>query len=377
MTKQGDVIISANYSKAYLKQLRTTSIFRCLQCHEQVILRVGTINIPHFAHKYDSECSQAFTERESTDHLTGKIHLYTFFQQKKIPATLEAFLPKLKQRPDILVQGYHALIAVEFQCSQMDVTIMSERNNGYKSHQIMPLWILRTPPISELPTREIGIMRLSTFKQQFFIGYPKFGKMIITYCPKTKQFHYITNTLHIRSNTFIIKRKSLPIAKQTWPFALVKLISYEEFQQYLHIYKEQRLKHLDNLYFHNKKGIQSSFLRICYKWQVYPKQLPQFIGVPSAHAKVFQVHAVEWQIQFIDHLLVLQIPIDQAEHKHCESFLRDRPIGPIEASGKLQAVQSYLQLLQACILTSETSIYRSEFDIFKMNRILYSDFLAN
>ena len=35
---------------------------------------------------------------------------------------------------------------------------------------------------------------------------------------------------------------------------------------------------------------------------MHPKHIPLFIGIPTPFAEAFQVHAVEWQIQFIDYL---------------------------------------------------------------------------
>ena len=309
--------------------------------------------------------------------MNGKLQLYGLFQQKSIKSSLEAFIPPINQRPDILVQSNDVSTAIEFQCSQIPAVTIIERNMGYHLQKIAPLWILRTPSIKELPPREIGFMKLSSFRQQFFLSSRNYGKMIITYCPQTKYFHYLSNPVHIKTNLYIVKVKKLPIAKQSWPFAYVKRITFQEFETYLSMYREQRFKHLANLFYYNKKGIQSPFLRVCYKWQIYPKNLPLFIGIPSAYAESFHVHAVEWQIQFIDYLNTLGIGINQATIFECKSFLYDRPIGSSNFKQRLEAVKSYLFVIQQCINQSEKVIYKSKIHIGKMNRYLYSQFLAN
>ncbi|WP_192797479.1 competence protein CoiA [Psychrobacillus glaciei] len=377
VTKHGHLFIPARYSTERLMEIKNSTTFLCIQCQEEVILKNGMINIPHFAHKRKSECSYSFSEGETEEHLIGKLQLYDLFKRLHVKAQLEPFLPSIKQRPDILISWKETMFAIEFQCSQISSYVINERSKGYRGQTILPIWILRTPLSHEFPPHEIGIMKLSAFKQQFFTSNPTFGQTIITYCPQTKYFHYISNTQHIRANTFIVKRKKLSVDNQTWPFALVKRISKIEYETYLKIYRSQRFRHLENLYFHNKKGIQSPFLQVCYRWQVYPKKLPSFIGIPTSHSKAFHVHAVEWQIQLIDYLNSINVPIHQVTETHCESFLYARLIGPVESGPKLKAVQAYIHLLQSCVIKSDSVVYLSKMNFSKMNELLYRDFLAN
>lgn len=377
ITKQGEIIVSANYSREFLNDLKQKSTFKCLQCKEEVILRSGAIKIPHFAHRRKSECILSFSEGESEDHLNGKLQLYAFFLQHNSKPQLEPFIPKIKQRPDILVLNNHSQTAIEYQCSQILPTIIESRNIGYKQQQIDPLWILRTPTISEFPPQEIGIMQLSAFRQQFFLETPTNGKMIISYCPQTKFFHYISNPVHVQSNKYIVKINKLPMEKQSWPFAVVKRISYKEYETYFQMYRKQRFKHIYNLYFYNRKGVQNQFLQVCYRWRLSPKEIPIFIGIPTRHAESFHVHAVEWQIQWIDYLNRINVPIEEANRAHCESFLLHRPIGPKQSFlFKLEAVQTYLSILQQCLIKSDTIIFKCEFNSSKIYELLYSDFLA-
>ena len=376
MTKQGQVIVSVDYSREFLNDLKQRSAFLCIQCKEEVILRSGSINIPHFAHKRKSECIHSFSEGESKDHLNGKLQLYAFFKRHNCQPQLESFIPKIKQRPDILVNNNQSQVAIEYQCSKILPNTIVSRNNGYKQQQIDPLWILRTPSISEFPPQEIGTLQLSAFRQQFFLETSTNGKMIITYCPQTKFFHYISNPVHIQSNKYIVKIKKLSLEKQSWPFAVVKKISYKEYKTYLRIYRKQRFKHIDNLYFYNRKGVQNQFLQVCYRWRLSPKEIPFFIGIPTTHAESFHVHAVEWQIQWMDYLNRIRIPLEEADLSHCKSFLLDRPIGSSQNLFKLEAVHSYLSILQRCLIQSNTVTYKSMFNSSKMVELLYRDFLA-
>lgn len=376
MTNEGEVIIPAQVPKHDLHQLREQHSFLCMQCKEKVILKIGSILIPHFAHQKNSSCSHSFSEGETEDHLNGKLQLFTFFQQKLLECELESFLPEIKQRPDILVQSNGIPYAIEFQCSNISSFLMLNRTKGYVNNQITPIWLLKSPTLNEFPTREIGKMQLSAFRQNFFTVHPKYGKMILTYCPQTKKFYYISNPLHIRANTYIVKVKKLDIEKQTWPFAVVKSIASHEFQSYLNIYKEERVKHLSNLYYYNKFGVQSPFLRICYRWQMHPKHTPLFIGIPTPFAEAFQVHAVEWQIALLDYLYTMKVSINQVSKKHCESFLYARSYGGEKIKEKVKAVTLYIKLLKKCVIREEDAIWLSTIDLPKMNTYLYSEFLA-
>ncbi|MFJ7825188.1 competence protein CoiA [Psychrobacillus sp. NPDC096623] len=372
VTANGELIIAAQHPRTILDKMKSTNTFFCIQCNEQVILKNGMIKTPHFAHTRNASCTQAFSEGESEDHLNGKLHLYELLQKYSPSVQLEAYLPSLLQRPDLYVKSEPYPFAIEFQCSPIPVTAIQQRTEGYISKKINPIWILRTPKISDF---EIGTMQLSAFRQQFFYKTPN-GHIILTYCPQSKYFHYISNPMHLKANNYIVKIKKLSLENQTWPFAIIKKNSWEDFQKYFTLYKHYRYKHLDNLYFFNRKGIQSTFLKICYRWRVHPKQIPFFIGIPTNNASIFSRHAVEWQIQFIDYLQKLELTIPQANYQHCESFLNYRNLASNLSEEHIKAVESYLILLQHCLISSDEVTYASKIDYPLMMRMLYNEFLA-
>lgn len=376
VTVDGEIFIPAQHSRTFIDKMKTNNIFTCIQCSEQVILKNGMIKTPHFAHTRKASCAESFSEGESEDHLKGKLHLYEFLLKHSSPVQLETFLPSLQQRPDLFIQSDPFPIAIEFQCSQIPVTAVQQRTTGYLSKQIIPIWILRTPKISDFPPQEIGTMQLSAFRQTFFYTTPN-GKIILTYCPQTKNFHYISNPMHIKANNYIVKIKKLSMEKQSWPFAVVKRNSWEEFQQYFTVYKDHRFKQLNNLYLFNRKGIQSPFLQICYRWRTQPKKVPIFIGIPTKRASIFSCHAIEWQIQFIDYLHKLGLSIQQVDYEHCETFLLSRNLSNNPSDEHIKAVESYLTILQRCLISSDTVIYASKINYSLMMQMLYGEFLAN
>ncbi|EOT29853.1 competence protein CoiA [Enterococcus saccharolyticus] len=114
-----------------LQQCATKS-FICPSCKEAVILKKGRIKIPHFAHTAYAECT-SFSEGETSEHLASKA-----FMQQWSGGQLEAYLPQLKQRPDILLES----LAIEVQCSPLSFERYLERTQNYHHHGYQPWWLL-------------------------------------------------------------------------------------------------------------------------------------------------------------------------------------------------------------------------------------------
>lgn len=110
---------------------------------------------------------------------------------------------------------------------------------------------------------------------------------------------------------------------------------------------------------------------------MHPNKLPFFIGIPTKQAVVFPTHAVEWQIQFIDYLYQLGLSVPEADYQHCETFLLYRNISFHPSAEHIKAVENYLNILQRCLISTEEAIYNSKMNYYLMNRLLYSEFLAN
>lgn len=133
----GELIDLTRIKRDEVKQLKKMNWF-CCDCQEPVILKAGRIKQMHFAHGKDSEC-QSFSEGETREHLAGKTLLYQNCCHHQIQVELEAYLPKLKQRPDVLVDQK---LALEFQCSPLSFERLKERTDNYQKHGYEVLWIL-------------------------------------------------------------------------------------------------------------------------------------------------------------------------------------------------------------------------------------------
>lgn len=118
----------------------TTGEFYCPGCLAPVYLRQGEIKQPHFAHRAGAQC-HTFSDNETPQHLAGKLQLAAYCQ-KFGQVTLEAVIPAINQRPDILITRAHQRIAIEYQCSPISQQRLDERNAGYRQQHITVIWIL-------------------------------------------------------------------------------------------------------------------------------------------------------------------------------------------------------------------------------------------
>lgn len=110
----------------------------CPACKEPVILKTGQQKTAHFAHKNLQDCF-GFSEKETTEHLQLKKYFFEWCRQFVThPPVLEAYLPTLRQRPDILCGD----LAIEIQYSVLAYERMKERTKGYLSKNYRVWWIL-------------------------------------------------------------------------------------------------------------------------------------------------------------------------------------------------------------------------------------------
>ncbi|MDZ7834252.1 MAG: competence protein CoiA family protein [Alkalibacterium sp.] len=121
--------------------LKNQSKYYCPACEEEVIFKNGLINQSHFSHRRSSFCS-SFSEGESAEHLKGKLLLYDWLKKERMDVELEAYLPELSQRPDLLIQLESERIAVEYQCSPIGRNKIISRTEGYLQNNIKVYWIL-------------------------------------------------------------------------------------------------------------------------------------------------------------------------------------------------------------------------------------------
>lgn len=123
------------------KELSKKIDYFCPACKSKIYLKVGKVIRPHFAHYHNRNC-QVFSEGETDEHLRGKKELAEYFKKRGIKVQVEAYLPGLKQRPDLLILENTKKTAIEFQCSSITVEKICKRTEGYLKANYDVIWIL-------------------------------------------------------------------------------------------------------------------------------------------------------------------------------------------------------------------------------------------
>ncbi len=135
--KLGELVDLSQKEKKEIGKFRKEGWY-CPSCKESLIIKNGDVMCSHFSHKKSSNCT-AFSENESREHLLGKKILAENCEKYGVSYKIEAYLPKLNQRPDILIANKYA---IEFQCSSLSVERFKERTLAYQKNGYQVIWIL-------------------------------------------------------------------------------------------------------------------------------------------------------------------------------------------------------------------------------------------
>lgn len=134
-------LTSENHLTTAHRHLNKNADYFCPSCKTKVYLKIGQVLRPHFAH-YTKENCDVFSEGETAEHIQGKMDIFQTLQNNGYQAQLEAYLPEIKQRPDILVDYQNKKWAIEFQCSAIPIQKIIERSAGYRQANYQVVWIL-------------------------------------------------------------------------------------------------------------------------------------------------------------------------------------------------------------------------------------------
>lgn len=288
--KQELFYLTGKYDRKELQLIRSREQFFCPTCHAPLLMKIGEINIPHFAHKTLSVCDK-FSEPESSLHLQGKLLLYHFFYQLNFKVELEKYFSETRQRVDLLVARHYA---IEFQCSAIPVPLLNERSNSYRQLNLQPIWLkgLKEPCLEEIGLLHLKSHEIAMQQSQGAVSF------ILLFYPPGNQFYYHSNLFYISSNRWVGKTKSIQAAKQVFPFAVPKRLSKEEFHKVLQIFQHAKRKFVRNqLYIENR--LKSPFCRLCYELRLDAANVPDLFGIPWLGAECLKQHPVLWQLQAV------------------------------------------------------------------------------
>lgn len=274
-------------SPEMLIHIKSTEPYYCPCCQTELILKAGSIKIPHFAHKRNSACD-ASSESESPYHLLAKRKLFNWFISNGYQAELEAYLPDIKKRADILVFSGNKSYAIEFQCSTISESTFIERTEAYLSVSITPVWILAAKHIKRLGVYEF---KLSDFQWLFVTGDIAFP-FLWAYCPEKNQLFAIKGITPFLSSIVIAEITSASLEK-LHPKQMIPQRNKNFSIHANSIWKEKRKKWCQNRV--KTANINHPFFLALYRNRLPVAYLPIEMGLPVKGMVRIKTSAIEWQ----------------------------------------------------------------------------------
>lgn len=342
----------------------------CPQCGEQVIIKAGPIKIPHFAHKRQTKCDQLFSERESVMHLTGKEHLYKWLQSKKVSASLEAIIPQLRQRPDVLATVKNKQYALEFQCSPISAQLFYERTVGYTTSDIEPLWILKNFAPKTARVTPIQALKMTNFQQLFIRKSEKRLPYVVCYDVEKKQFVYYHHLFFIRSNQYVTAVTTLPLMTQHLPLLQPKPISKQLFQQLFGLFRNRQQAYIDASFVFGQAKVHDLLWRSMYELRILYDQLPFTVGLPIVGSEFVCESTLKWQVALHYYAQNYHIPLVEMDQSDVVCFLRWANFNTSQ-----QAVVAVCHYVMICRKMKIDTVH-STVSTYELIECIYSQFFA-
>lgn len=257
----------------------------CPGCGAPVFVKKGPKVMAHFAHYANADCRQ-FSEGETPQHLLGKQRLYDWLHAQKIPVEMEAWLPELQQRPDLLIRYQNRKIALEYQCSPLPFARLKERTDGYLQNGYEVYWLCGMAYTPVTYTEAIAAFRQS-------------NNTVIC-------FDSGENKLHMHYYLHFDTRNKL--TKETYSVALSKL-TFPAFEtlfkkdQPIRRYPTQPLAYRQQLQLLQKKDpLHRDFLLRVYLAGHAVQNLPACIFSLPHKTLAFRQPSYLWKYDFFHHL---------------------------------------------------------------------------
>lgn len=203
-------VAEKKWTSEKLRKLREGSTFICPECQNELDLKIGTIMSAHFAHKKHSDCPSSKGGSESHYHMRGKLDLYEwlYIDENVKQVVLESYISAIKQRPDLLINYRQQTLAIEYQCSTMDLKLLQKRSLMYKKANLPFLWVLGGKLIKRTGERSY---QLSQFQWRFTIKMDDDSLAIYAYCTDLKAFIVLKNITPFSAQVVFANQSILPI----------------------------------------------------------------------------------------------------------------------------------------------------------------------
>lgn len=353
-TKDGQFVTLALLTKREIANHKARVQFFCPMCHEQVMVKAGTKIIPHFAHRSTGNCPSQ-ESGEGAYHEKGKLILYQWLKYQQLDVKLEAYLPEIKQRPDLLVTINQKRIAIEYQCARIPIEHIRKRNEGYHRLGIKPIWIIGANHFKRVNQYQI---KLDQFLRQFIHQFsPDAPLTSYFFCPNTFQFSSFQDIQLTTTQQAIGTFTFSPLTNMIFTdlFHQQRLPTEQRYR--LWNKEKQRFRLRPRRHLHGKELAWHQWL---YLKQTHVERLPSAIYLPVSAQYLMKTPLWDWQSRLC---LELLDPLPIGGHlsvQTCERLLRKHMIPPADfplINSNYNPIQQYLALLQQLNILKQRSPY--------------------
>ncbi|AQP54158.1 hypothetical protein CBF34_06370 [Vagococcus penaei] len=203
--QDGELVDLTQMKKKDIELLRDKKWYCCC-CGSLLCLKNGSQLMSHFAHKSKQHCD-SFAESESQEHLTGKAIIAQNCRHYQHEYQLEAYLPTLNQRPDVLIVPK---IAIEFQCSQLALSRFIERSQTYQRHGYYVCWLLGRELFVRRPLKKLSTLQIHCLRLSNTLGFYLWGVDVLTLELKLVYYiRYCHGHLTYQEASWSLKEESL------------------------------------------------------------------------------------------------------------------------------------------------------------------------
>ncbi|MCT2535658.1 hypothetical protein NC661_06710 [Aquibacillus koreensis] len=292
----GEKVTLALLSKDDIQYQKENHNFFCPVCNEALIVKAGTKMIAHFSHQSNTSCPSHYGG-EGEYHERGKLDLYQWLKEQRINVSLEHYIPKIKQRPDLFIKIGNKQIAMEYQCARMSSKEFLERNSGYRRLDITPIWILGG---NRMKRSKSSSLLLSSndllYVHQFSSGFPL---TMYFYCPNS---HYFAIYQHVQTtgtkqtigSIVFHKLRTLRI-RDLFHHLPINPSFYSLWKNKIFHVRTKPRQHISNQ--------EKSWIQWLYLQRVHPTLLPSICFIPVSSQWMMRTAIWIWQSKIVIGLL--------------------------------------------------------------------------
>lgn len=270
-----------------IDQVKSSETYYCPSCGARCVIKRGTSNRPHFAHRQGLSCQSG----ESQQHRAMKTILQSWIAQTD-QVHSEFYFKTIKRRADLYVPENHHII--EYQLSDTSQRDLQKRTLAYHSIGLRVTWL-----IGELKATEKTVY-ISRFTERLISYHPQLGYYLVAFSPTKQQFLSYDNLQQKSGRFFFVRQRKINIGSLTYRQLSRWLVGTKRQpqEQQRHYSELQRQTQINR--FITKRNLQ--FREQLYRQKEHLQYFPYFVGIDLPEQWLLNTPAFVWQYRLIQYV---------------------------------------------------------------------------